>query len=597
MSKGDALVYDMSQSSEGSSSVFVKRDWLNILDNQNGNYQGNQVVLDTSQLANSNKYMAYREAYLSIPLIMTATSGVNGAATASMLPASQSVDYAFGLKNWFGSIVHSMTLDLAGTTIVQQTPLCSLWQSFVLMTTLSLNDVATNGAQMGFYPDDPLAWGFIPTGATQAGQGVCSSSNAESLSQDMSVFTTYRRYNKGFLERQRYFALDPAGAPGGLSGGATFSQVLTTQSMNSLYKSYIFNKVDANGTNYSVIQYQIQATLQLKHIHNFFQQIPLLKGLFLRMTLNVNQPTAVIGVGAGNALTINSVTTPLGGVSPIMVASADNLPTGYIYTTNAVDGAGAGATVSAVVPNGSANFQQQDTVTVSLAVGNKVLNTAQVNLAGVQATSALNQSVFLYVPAYTFNPTFEEAYLASPTKQIVYTDIYQFPTATVSSGSQFNFLITNGIANIKSVLVLPFFTASGASTVRPIASPFDPAGAGPTSPMALISNFNITVAGQNMIYNTQRYAFEQFMNQLQGCNAVNADLVDGLTSSLVDKLGFEQEYCYYYVDCSRMLPVDEAVPKSVQITGTNMSTQSVQYITFIEYGVQVGVDVLTGSRV
>jgi len=100
-----------------------------------------------------------------------------------------------------------------------------------------------------------------------------------------------------------------------------------------------------------------------------------------------------------------------------------------------------------------------------------------------------------------------------------------------------------------------------------------------------------------MIYNTQRYAFEQFMNQLQGCNAVNADLVDGLTSSLVDKLGFEQEYCYYYVDCSRMLPVDEAVPKSVQITGTNMSTQSVQYITFIEYGVQVGVDVLTGSRV
>ena len=126
MSSGDSLVYDMSLASEAQPSVFVKRDWLNILDNQNGNYQGNQVVIDTSQLANSNKMMGYREAYLSVPLLMTATSGSATTSSPIMEPATagSSADYAFGLKNWYGSIVHSITLDLAGTTIIQQTPLC-----------------------------------------------------------------------------------------------------------------------------------------------------------------------------------------------------------------------------------------------------------------------------------------------------------------------------------------------------------------------------------------------------------------------------------------------------------------------------------------
>jgi uncharacterized alkaline shock family protein YloU len=46
-----------------------------------------------------------------------------------------------------------------------------------------------------------------------------------------------------------------------------------------------------------------------------------------------------------------------------------------------------------------------------------------------------------------------------------------------------------------------------------------------------------------------------------------------------------------------MLPVEESVPKSVQIVGTNQSTQTVDLWCFIEYGVDVSIDILTGSRV
>jgi hypothetical protein len=113
----DTLVFDMSSQSEGSPSVFVRKDWLSILDNQNQNYQGNQSVIDTSQLANSNKYMNYREAYLTCPLVLTLTGGAT-TGTDYFLPnsAAASCDFAIGLKNWYGSIVHSFTLDYNGTT-------------------------------------------------------------------------------------------------------------------------------------------------------------------------------------------------------------------------------------------------------------------------------------------------------------------------------------------------------------------------------------------------------------------------------------------------------------------------------------------------
>ena len=44
----DKLVYDLSNEVDNSPNVFIKKDWINILDNQNGNYNSNQSVIDTS---------------------------------------------------------------------------------------------------------------------------------------------------------------------------------------------------------------------------------------------------------------------------------------------------------------------------------------------------------------------------------------------------------------------------------------------------------------------------------------------------------------------------------------------------------------------
>jgi hypothetical protein len=42
----DSIVYDMASQTEQEPNIFVKKDWISILDNQNGNYASNQAVID-----------------------------------------------------------------------------------------------------------------------------------------------------------------------------------------------------------------------------------------------------------------------------------------------------------------------------------------------------------------------------------------------------------------------------------------------------------------------------------------------------------------------------------------------------------------------
>ena len=558
MSSADVLVFDMSSQSEGSNiNVFLRKDYLSILDNQNQNYQGNQCVIDTSQLANSNKYMNYREAFLSIPLLITATATNVELATDAGAVIS---DYAFGLKNWLGSIIPSITLDFNSTTIIQQTPYQGLFNCFRLLTTLSYNDLLTQYSSIGFWVDNALTF--------QYSSSIGASNNYNNPFGQSSSNYQAGMYNEGFYKRQLAFAYDPIAFP-------TLNNLLPTSNAKLLYKTQVIsNQVnDAAGT--LVYQQAIMGVVYLKHLHHFFDKVCLLKGVLMRFTLALNQSYVNFAVTntAGNAATYSSVsvTSPLGGVNPLMIAS------------------GANGQGSSTLPTGN--------YTLSLAVGKNSQVQSQYSILGY-TQSPLSPSVQLIVPAYVFNPVFETSYLSSPIKKIVYTDSYQYAVPNIPSGNTFNQLITNGLANIKSVLLIPFWVQESASfPVSPILSPFDTAGSGLTSPLCLIGNFQLQISGQNMLYNQFQYTYNEWLQQLYGCNSINGGLTDGLTSGLISQVDFETSYCYYYVDCSRMLAVEELVPKSVQILGQNFSSQAIQLFVFCNYGVEISLDVLTGARV
>jgi len=576
----DSLVFDMAQVSDASPSVFVRKDWLNILDNQSQNYSGNQCVIDTSQLANSNKYMNYREAYLSIPILLTLNATTN--TTNNLRPATPatSCDYSLAMKNWSGSLIHSLTLDYNGTTIIQQTPLQSIWNVFKLQCSLSWDDVITQGSSIGFYPDSALSFAYQTTAGVN-GIGICNNNNAAGSDTPVvsGALNSYTQTNLGIARRQMSLNYDPAGLTSPAANVAPFSSLFTATACGQSFKSFVLTKTDGTAAGaLGVFQQCAMVQVKLKHLHSFFENAPLLKGVFMRMTLNLNNTSfSFSSAGAGGAITLISVTSAYSGVNPLMLASA---------STSA----------------GNATTLLADTYIASVAVGATALASGQAGLATV-AVGTLAKSITLNVPAYTFNPTFEASYLSSPVKRIDYTDIYNYQVLNILQGSYVNQLITNGIAGIKSVLIVPFASTASANAanvgiqVPQIQSPFDTAGCGTTAPLAMFTNFNVVVAGQNMIYNTERYTYEQFINQQYGHLAVNGGLTDGLTSGLIDQLSWETSMCYWWVDCSRMLPVEEAVPKSVNIIGNNLSALGLDLTVFVEYACGLSIDVLSGARV
>lgn len=653
----DKLVFDLSQEVEGSPNVFIRKDWINILDNQNQNYQNNQSIIDTSQLSNSNKYMGYREAYLAVPLLLTVSTPNSPNIAISTIDGYGKSDYAIGLKNWFGQIIHSFTLDYNGTTIVQQTPFINMWNTFKLLTTLSYGDIISQGPTIGFYPDTASSWtfqqpsGVLPPNATLPvnnsinGLWVCNndlslidtpissslSSNGNrylcagelsNISGNNTIDETGANANEqispsiglggnwGLTRRISWINYNPR-----VSGpsSTTYNNFgVSENNMQQIWKSYISLQRDPNAGQSGQLQISVMATIYLKHVTSFFNMIPLLKGVFMKLTMNLNNASSTVTIAPGTpgiagiapAPVVPGTTSfisgydavvPVGGVNPLMIPS---------FRTGSFELQGSQAT-PLVIPAGRSVINQQDGVYYyNLSIGSTLIGVVPNPIGLPVGGGQLSKSIYLYVPAYTFNPVFEEAYLSNPVKQIKYTDVYQYQVLNIASGQPFNNLITNGIANIKSVLIIPFFSSNNTTGTTPYnsitpeyQSPFDTAGCGTTAPMVTLGNFNVQISGQNAIYNTQRYSFEEFNNQLYGQYAVNGGLTDGLTSGLIGYQDFLQSYCYYYVNVERMLPVEQSVPKSVQILGTNYSTQVIDLWVFVEYGVEINIDLTTGARV
>jgi hypothetical protein len=130
----------------------------------------------------------------------------------------------------------------------------------------------------------------------------------------------------------------------------------------------------------------------------------------------------------------------------------------------------------------------------------------------------------------------------------------------------------------------------------PIQSVFDSAS-GTTSPLCLLSNFNVSISGQNAFQRNSMYSYTSFVQNLYGVNSINGGLTDGLCSGLIGQLDFEMGYCYHYANVSRMLPEEVNVPKSVTIMGTNMSAKDIDMFVYVSYRKEIAFDVVTGLRI
>jgi hypothetical protein len=620
----------------GKPATFVDKQWLYVNDSNNGSYTG-QIVIDSTTLSNSGSYIGWSESFLQVPLVLQAESVPLDANT-------DRFDFGMALKNGYWQLIHSMSVEFNNGSVVQQTPFLNVFASFKNLTSWSEGDLRCWGKITGFCPDTADSWVFnsILAAASTAnglqgnGTGFCNNRLATTFSPsgalsdvvypaaaftatNLVVATEVSSFsdnvagcaNVGLLQRMKWLNFDMivpyqttvAGAAVGTAVAATAgsANVLSNKvlllardsgGLTSIFKNYI----QTSATGRAII---FNAIIRLKDICDFFDKMPLMKGATMRLYINTNQcylPLSVVAprVSAAGAivefpsLQLTATPTILGGgqTCPIMVSSAD---------------LGQGMNVIAPVKDGAAGAAVALKVALSV-----VRNQFPSNFTGANQTIAcpLN-TVRLYAPAYTMSPQAEASYLAmSPTKKIVYEDLFQYSFPNQDSNSTFNILVSNGLPNLKSIVVMSFLPAAsngvsgaGEYAATPVSSLYSPfASSGGTPDPIALTNFNIQLSGKNLFNDQNQYDFQEFYEQFISSNQLNGSLTTGLASGLIGEAEWSDLYRYYYADCSRGLPQEAGVSRSIQITGVNKSAYPVNLMVFASFTRSITVDVRSGVR-
>ncbi len=567
----DLVVYNQSVEEAPTSSVMLDKKWLSVLDQNNGSYSSGQSTLETTSLATSDRLMNYREAYLSVPLVITVgnSTNANDAAMADAVNKSKLV----GLKNSYTSLIHSMSVDLNGSNIIQQTPFSEFYNAFCLMTSLSWDDVKTQGSTIGFFPDDALSATSFTADAPE-GRAGATVNNQDLLTPGSETIAVMGHIgNKGFSERLKYINYDASAKVNGATAEAAQSAFLTAASATTLYKNQVFTLAAGSGSASPVVQTQVMAIIKLRHLHNFFNHVPLARGLQFRFIINFNQSTSTVTNDATNITAEAIPKSQFGGVNPLMIASAK------------ANNGGVGTLAVA------------GTIRADLSIGKTCLDNTLAGYAGT-TTSGLPQSVSLNVPSYIMSPSLAGAYVsANSAKRINYTDIYQFKVSGVTANETINQLVTSGIRGVRSVCVMPMLPATSNGDVAEFQSVQSDCGGGPTALLAQVTNFQIQLGGVNQIQTSGRYEYEIFQNYVYGAKSVNGGNSDGLTSSLIGQSDWARKYLYYYIDCNRGTDLERDTPKSVQVQLQNLSAKTVDYYIFVEYENSFSLDVGTGNIV
>jgi hypothetical protein len=227
------------------------------------------------------------------------------------------------------------------------------------------------------------------------------------------------------------------------------------------------------------------------------------------------------------------------------------------------------------------------TLRASVYVGDTCYDTTQ-KAVGTLVTGAVGKQVELHVQAVQMLPDIESNYAQNHLRDITYHDYYQFTLRDIAGDGKgsFNHLVSNGISNLKAVLIIPQL-----SSLNNNVNVFDD---GLPQLMGHINNFNVLVGGSNVLHADARYTYQSFNNEFFNEFGVNGNQSPGLGSNLIDFKSWLKKP-YYYVNCSRVPTKLQNAYRSLQIKGTNSSALTMDYIIFAIYEKNFSLDIISGN--
>lgn len=549
----DRYLYEATLKPEYDIEPVTDNKMLFVQDQQGNSYNG-QIIFDSSQISNSGHWIAWSEAYIEIPFVMSLKSSVD--VTAATRNAFQ-----LGLKNGYYQIIDSMQVDYNNSNIIQQQTFLNMYVNYKVLSTWSSNDLLKYGAICGVNPDSPGSYSFIAsTGAN--GDGYANNTNNQPAI-GIANLAAPDSWNSGFQKRQRESTAWAAVA----SFGSVPTMVSVAAAKN-VGKNFYGESSDAAAA--KVYSYCVLATIRLKDICDFFDKCPLVKGAYMRITLNYNSNLSTVTyVAAGPTMVLTSNVQQYGHTQPLMIASsvASNGMNSIVTSTGGV-----------------------------LTVEGNVLRTAA--MTATSPTSALT-SCRLYVPAKILSPVYErDLLLASRYSKVKYNDIYSYAFSGVTSGSSFNQLISNGLENPKLLVLIPFANANSgvfASVTNPVYQSCFDSAPGTTTPLASLSQFQVQVGGVNVLTTYNQYDYSNFLDEVVQDGSLNGGACTGLSSGLISEYMWSTAYRFHVCNIGRRVPSEHGNAKSVIVQGVNNTAVTLDFICFVAYEKEMTIDISNGA--
>jgi len=542
-------------------SPFTDKQYNNYINDLNGSVYTNTslslVQFDLGQIYNSQKFTNPSDMFVVIPVTMVAAFN-NSAGPTLVAPVNGSAQL-LSTKTNFMHLIHQADLQINGKTIESTQSFVNVAKHFQMLSEMSLNDLATIGATLGFGDsiDNPRSAKFVDTANIGFTNNSISGSRYQSgIKTSLNSGTA----NDAILSRLSRFT-ETANSYNGLN------TLMSTTNLNNEHKP----TYQVLATNYMV--WYDYAVIKLGNLFESIANIGLVRKFDCTIRLWLNTGTVNATVANPNATTTSMTLTP-----------ANNTFTNTCpFTINLLNDTSANGGVPAAVTR----------ICAGLYISKPPITSFDgVNLNASGASHPL-QTCRIYYSQIQLEPTKSLTYIENnKNKKVVYRTILTNQYNNTSSGGNFNQLINSGVIHPTGILVVPYVTSQYATGFKDFAwkSPFDTAPA--TSHPLSLTNFQVSVGGVNQLQSTLNYTYENFLEQVNLAEALtSADF--GVSCGLINQQYWEM-FRYYYVNIERSNITDKNVPRNINISFSNSSQVGVDVLVFIFYSDEFVIDVETG---
>jgi hypothetical protein len=164
-------------------------------------------------------------------------------------------------------------------------------------------------------------------------------------------------------------------------------------------------------------------------------------------------------------------------------------------------------------------------------------------------------------------------------KKVIYRFFVTDSYSNITVGTSFNSLINSGIVYPTAVLICPFIAIVANTGFGDFQwkSPFDTCPA-TTAPLSL-TNFQVSVGGQNVLQSTLNMTYENFLEQVNLAEQLTSSDF-GVSTGLIHQ-GYWEASKWYFVNVERGNIADKLQPRNINISFNNNSNVAIDILVFI----------------